>query len=266
MQEVTPLQNSNIQILVVEDNLVNQQILCLNLENLGYLSVVAENGVEALEILKTKKVDLIIMDCNMPKMDGYQATREIRKLKDTKISQIPIVALTANAMKGDREKCLAAGMDDYMTKPLKTEILKDMLEKWLSIRKNFDLEKKKEAGEGSQTVDLNTLRGLKDLQQAGKPDIIQKLITLFIESAESILSSIGQAAKNKDFKALAEGAHNLKSASANLGAFNLASLCSQLEELGDGNSPNTDPIKVQIQLESEFKKVKEVLLRIKENF
>ena len=129
--KVIPFQNK--RLLVVEDNLVNQQVARGRLERLGFEVQVAENGAAALEMLKAEQYDLIFMDCQMPVLDGYQATRRIREAEQrTMGSRIPIVAMTAHAMAGDREQCIRAGMDDYVAKPFKTEELKSILERWLN--------------------------------------------------------------------------------------------------------------------------------------
>ncbi len=120
-------------ILVVEDNKINQTVIGLNLEEMGYDFSVAENGVEALAYLSKNSYDLILMDCQMPEMDGFEATRQIRKLEDPAKSNIVIVALTANALKGDREKCLQAGMNEYLTKPVNTDELSKTLNHFLDI-------------------------------------------------------------------------------------------------------------------------------------
>ncbi|TNC90338.1 MAG: hybrid sensor histidine kinase/response regulator [Alcanivorax sp.] len=124
---------SNRKLLVVEDNLVNQQVARGRLEKMGFDVHVAENGATALEMLNQERYDLIFMDCQMPVLDGYQATRRIRETEQREAStRIPIVAMTAHAMAGDRDQCLRAGMDDYVSKPFKTEELKSILERWLN--------------------------------------------------------------------------------------------------------------------------------------
>jgi CheY-like chemotaxis protein len=122
-----------LRILLVEDNVVNQMLATKILEKRGHRVVVAGNGHEALEALLNENFHVVLMDVQMPIMDGYTATRKIRKWEgDVKAgeSRIPIIAMTAHAMKGDREKCLAAGMDDYVTKPIKPEILFPVIEQW----------------------------------------------------------------------------------------------------------------------------------------
>jgi signal transduction histidine kinase/CheY-like chemotaxis protein len=123
-----------LPILVAEDNRTNQKLACRMLERLGYQAVIASDGVEALELVKTETFGAILMDCQMPNLDGYQATGEIRKLPSP-MCDLPIIALTANAMKGDEMQCLVAGMDDYLTKPVQPAEVAEKLDKWLRSNK-----------------------------------------------------------------------------------------------------------------------------------
>jgi CheY-like chemotaxis protein/anti-sigma regulatory factor (Ser/Thr protein kinase) len=123
----------NANVLLVEDNPINQMVAQKMLEKVGLKAVLANNGVEALNILKEQSFDLVLMDCQMPEMDGFDATREIRKQDIRTLSEqrLPVVAMTANVMSGDREKCLDVGMDDYIGKPVQREHLETVLRKWL---------------------------------------------------------------------------------------------------------------------------------------
>jgi len=131
MDDTSP-SSQNFRILVAEDNQINQKVAAVMLKKLGYEADVVSNGALAVEALKTNSYDLILMDCQMPEMDGFQATAEIRnnpELDDFK--KIPIVAVTANAMIGDKAACLAAGMDDYISKPFRRDELDQVIKKWL---------------------------------------------------------------------------------------------------------------------------------------
>ena len=125
-------EGNNHAILLVEDNVVNQKVILRQLQKLGYSATVAANGREAVEAALHHRYSLILMDCQMPEMDGFEATRMIRTAECDAPFHTPIVAMTANAMRGDREACLAAGMDDYLSKPLRTTELGGMLERWRS--------------------------------------------------------------------------------------------------------------------------------------
>ncbi len=116
-------------ILVVEDNVVNQKVATAMLSRLGHEVAVVSNGVEAVAALDENRYDVVFMDCQMPEMDGYEATREIRRREGDR-RHTPIIAMTANAMKGDREKCLDAGMDDFMSKPIRREMIVEALARW----------------------------------------------------------------------------------------------------------------------------------------
>ena len=127
-----------VRILLAEDNIVNQKVAVKFLNKFGYNADVVTNGIEALAALSKELYDIVLMDCQMPEMDGYKATGEIRNSDSTVLNhQVPVIAMTANAMKGDREACLRAGMDDYLTKPFKPQELYDILEKWINLHPSY---------------------------------------------------------------------------------------------------------------------------------
>ncbi len=127
--------DSVIRILLTEDHLVNQKVALAMLKKLGYTHIdCALNGEEAVKAVQQQTYDIVLMDCQMPLMDGYEATRQIRKLEDARYQALPIVALTAHTMKGDDDKCYEAGMNDYLSKPVRVDELQQKLEKWLKIK------------------------------------------------------------------------------------------------------------------------------------
>lgn len=119
-------------ILIAEDNLINQKVIERMVQKLGYRADLVANGRAAIEAVSQSEYGLVFMDCQMPEMDGFEACREIRK-RESGAAHIPIVAITANAMKGDRERCLDAGMDDYVSKPFKQDDLKSVIRKWIPV-------------------------------------------------------------------------------------------------------------------------------------
>jgi CheY-like chemotaxis protein len=122
---------SGVRVLVAEDNAVNQRVTMLQLNKLGYRAELAATGIEVLEALERGDYDLVLMDCHMPEMDGYEATKKIRQ--NPRHSQVKIIAMTANAMQGDRERCLEAGMDDYISKPTQLNDLRDAIVRWAQV-------------------------------------------------------------------------------------------------------------------------------------
>ncbi len=203
------------RLLLAEDNVVNQKVACRTLEKLGYRVDVAPDGKAAVKAWETGRYDLILMDCQMPVLDGYEATREIRSLELTS-KRTPIVALTAHAMKGADIQCAAAGMDDYLTKPINREKLQSCLDRWLGTNSN------PEAMNGELTttnvvdtpVDWQALLDATDQDN----DLARELATLFIDSGLNSLKDIVAALEEGDYDRIGSAAHSLKGASANLHA------------------------------------------------
>ncbi|OYZ22294.1 MAG: hypothetical protein B7Y39_07780 [Bdellovibrio sp. 28-41-41] len=252
-------------ILVVEDNKVNQSVIGLNLEDLSYTFEIAENGAQAIEFLSGKSFDLVLMDCQMPEMDGYEATRQIRLSKASETSKIPIVALTANALKGDREKCLAAGMDDYLTKPIDVGALAQMLTKWLDRDRKSETKKEFQVKQenNSNVIDIQAIEKLRKLQKPGRPDIVAKLIDLFFESAHENVERIRMAIQKKELNRLSEASHALKSSAANVGAIEFSRLCLKLEEIGNGEESSEKMHELLNDFEKEFVLVLQELEKVK---
>jgi two-component system, sensor histidine kinase and response regulator len=214
-------------VLLVEDNLVNQKVAARYLERLGCTVEVAGNGADGLAAAAARHFDIILMDLQMPVMDGITATRKIRELET--LRQIPIIALTANAMTGDRERCEAAGMDDYLTKPIEVERLRTTLTKYgLALPESATAPSDvRSGGTGNlrPPIDLRALNELID----GDNEFARDLAVTFIESGEQQLAEMRLAAAKGDRETLARAAHKLKGACANIHAQSLESMAQRLE-------------------------------------
>ncbi len=202
------------RVLLAEDNPVNQQVALGNLRRLGYQPDVAANGFEALEATARKSYDIILMDCQMPELDGYQVTREIRQREGTG-RHAYIIAMTANAMVGDREKCLAAGMDDYVSKPLNRAELRAAM-----------LRGAAKAGAHLDEYPLGALAMDDDLEVA-------KWIELFVATAPGSIADMKRALGESHAADLSLAAHSLKGSCSNFGASALAEICARIEHTAD---------------------------------
>jgi len=226
-------------VLLAEDNITNQIVAEGMLELFGCKVDMAANGKEAVQAVKEQKYDLIFMDCQMPELDGYSATGEIREFeKLTGDAYTPIVALTAHAMSGDRERCISAGMDDYLSKPLCQVQLASVLEKWLAEKK-FDSEMAFEEVTTSKNVisdeihfDPNALQSYEILQKPGHPDVIAKLIDSYFESAFDLLPSMERAVQSRNAEDLFKAAHTMKTNNSMVGAIRMTEICIELEKKG----------------------------------
>jgi CheY-like chemotaxis protein len=208
-------------ILLVEDNLINQQVALGILQIQGYKVTVANNGREALEAHAQGAFDLILMDCHMPEMDGFEATVELRKREQAAGSRrVPIVALTANAMAQDREECLNAGMDDHLSKPFSMQTMQDMLERWMP--------RVPAQAPSDEVLDRKVLDELARLLD-GQPELLARTIELYLAESPKLIQKMRQAAAANDAPEIARSAHSLKSSSANLGAKVLSRYCGDIE-------------------------------------
>ncbi len=204
--------NNKVKILVVEDNEVNQKLIVKLLNKFGYSCDIAVNGADAVKSYKAKWYDLILMDCQMPVMDGYKATKEIRKIENN-IKHTPIVALTAHALEGDLEKCLDAGMDDYLSKPVNARKLASILTGHLSVQKE-DVSKM-----------INDV-----VQDIGfTEDETRELIVEFLEEVPENITKIKDAVNKNEWEIAINVSHTMKGASLNLRIDKLNKLFKLLE-------------------------------------
>ncbi len=229
------------RVLLVEDNSVNREVSVGMLELIGYRVTVAENGRQALTASATEAFDLILMDCQMPVMDGFTATTAIRaRERDRNASHVPIVALTANAMDGDRERCLAAGMDDYLSKPFSQQALADMLARWQPVHPSVQTSPSQPDTEllaattphqaaPAGPIDRTAWAAIAALQRPGQPNLLHKSFGLYLSSSHTQVENLQRAVQQQDLQSMLMAAHTLKSSSAMLGASGLAALAGQLE-------------------------------------
>jgi CheY-like chemotaxis protein len=245
-------------ILLVEDNLINQQVALGILQIQGYSVTVVNNGREALDAHAQGAFDLILMDCHMPEMDGFEATREIRAREAaSKAKRMPIVALTANAMAQDREACLKAGMDDHLSKPFSMATLQDMLDRW-TPRSAPAPAAAAPAKTGTGVIDRKVLDELSKVRTNGKPELLARVINLYLTESPKLLQKLKQAAGAANASDIAASAHSLKSSSANVGAKALSRYCADLE--ASARRADTDEArKILAKVESEHGSVQNAL-------
>ena len=253
------------RVLVVEDNVVNQKVAVRMLEKLGYRADVAANGKEALEAVRQRPYGAILMDCQMPVMDGFEATARIREaLPD---DHVPILAMTAHAMAGDRERALDAGMDDYLSKPVLREQLEDMLANWMpatvpapdatprfhapTLSHSDDTMSSLPAPQDDPSpIDESVLDELRQFQDVDGPDILDELIGIFLADTPPRLVAMAQSVADEDATGAEHAAHALKSSCAQLGALVLSDICRRIEALGrSGELSGADLLAEQARLE-----------------
>jgi len=239
------------RILLAEDNAINQAVAVGILRKLGCDVDVVENGLEALRARKSGQYELVLMDCQMPEMDGYEATRGIREWETqdrtdssaaadqaeppgtTPVDRIHIVAMTASAMGKDRERCLEAGMDDYIAKPVTPEVMLDILAKWLSQQPESQAHEAPD--EARRTDDSFDAKGL--LQRLmGDRALAKQIIAAFLDDMPRQIADLRQNAEQPDITAFRNRAHTIKGAAANIGAPSLRELASQAEEASAENT------------------------------
>ena len=254
---------SAARVLVAEDNLINQKLTVRMLEKLGVQSDVVGNGQEALAALARGSYAVVLMDCQMPLVDGFEATRLIRQ-RETAIQEsaaagspemrhIAIVALTANAMQGDRERCLAAGMDDYLTKPVRKEDLKGVLDRWIPVSIQSQVAHAGGAEHRSDGTDAEPLPLIFDVAATlrnlgGDTTLLEELVALFLQRYPAMLEEIRAALASRDQEAVEQAAHALKGTAGNLCASEVALSAGQLDALGRLGTLAEGPI-IYVQLE-----------------
>jgi CheY-like chemotaxis protein len=250
---------------LAEDNVVNQRVAIKQLNKLGFSADAVANGLEVLSALQRAPYDIIIMDCQMPEMDGYEVTRRIRQSGSDSYIHLRaapyIIALTANALPDDRARCAEVGMNDYLTKPLHLHDLEMAMQRALfKIQPNVEIASPGpfDPETGSEALDKAIINGLKELREPGQPDPLAELTELFFKDARPRLDAMAAAAAAGDMATLGATAHTLKGSASNLGARRLSALCAILEKqakTGDAEGAR----RTLAEVRPEFEKVEQIL-------
>jgi len=274
----------NYRVLLAEDNAVNRELVKTILERLGFRVDTVTDGEEAFAAFLERPYDLILMDCQMPRLDGYQTARRIRDREKAGAAgePIPIIALTAHAFEGEREKCLEAGMDDYLSKPFGQPQLQELLRHWLKLevppkavdqREPTEMERGRTSshspvpegdqppsppGDSVEPLDQGVLERIRALETDETSDILKSVVEIYFHETPLLLRALREAAEAGNSTGLKGTAHSLKSSSANLGAKKLANLCEELERAAKTGDVS-DALRRVSEIESTYGRVREAL-------
>jgi PAS domain S-box-containing protein len=257
-----PMAGLSLRILIAEDNEVNQKVALHQLKKLGFSADAVANGKAALAALRQQDYDLVFMDCQMPELDGYEATARLRKIEAGK-RRTWIVAMTANTLEGDREKCFAAGMDDYVAKPVKTNDMLGALSRY--VQRTDQVPAAEAAAPAEQpaaqgpAVDATALASFREMDD-GEGRVLDQLIAAFLDNTPKVIADANRALEQRAALQVARCAHSLKGSCSNFGASAMRDACQRLEILaGTGNLAGAPEMLSQIQ--SEFERVHAALER-----
>ena len=250
--ESTNTPSKSARILLVEDNAVNQKIALRQLQDLGYTVDAATNGLEGLEALSQFAYDVVLMDCQMPEMDGYEATREIRR-REGESRHTTIIAMTDNAVESCRERCFQSGMDDYLNKPARQEDLAALLEHWTQPS-SAKMDASANEYAPARVIDREVINRIRRLTKGTAPEFLPGMIDLFIKDSPARINRMKEALWHDDAEALAQAAHSLKGSSGQVGARRMHALCDIIEERSRAGSMR-GATALLLTLEEEFGRV-----------
>jgi len=255
----------DIRVLVAEDNSTNQEIALAILESAGIFVEIAKNGKEAVEAVHKSHFDAVLMDIQMPEMDGYEATKIIRQ--DSRFTSLPIIAMTAHAMKGDEEKCIEAGMDGYISKPINQEKLFYVIWKSMKLQEPLSAEDPEAISENTEVAEVGDLPArlpginIEDALRSLNidKDIFKGILIKFLESNKDTINKIRSAFEGKDWESLMQLAHSLKGSSANIGANELQEAAYELEKASRDGDVKPPALFLIEKVEAALKQVQESL-------
>jgi len=261
----------NASVLVAEDNPVNQEVAKMMLEVMGCRVAQAENGKQAVEMALRSPYDLILMDCQMPEMDGFEATGMIRQNEQDGngirggMPRVTIIAMTGNSTDEDRSLCLSRGMDDFLRKPFTFEDLRRMLARWLPVELAQTTRQQEDISfiTEDSPIDYRYLDNIRSLQRDGGPDILGRVLHSYLCESPRTIEQLGTAVDADNREVIRAVAHRFKSGSANVGALRLAEICRELE-----NNASTDTVSEKMiiltRLEKEYEAVKVALTAVRQ--
>ncbi len=264
---------SKLKILIAEDSLINQKVALHQLRSFGYDAEVAGNGKEVLDLLECIDYDIILMDCQMPELDGYETTIAIRNLNSDK-NKVVIIAMTANALKEDRDRCIACGMDDYLSKPIRKENLAQKLAEWETrIFASDTVSSLESTTQTTQAIAVTETKSINSLEEAtinssqqlidweyidsigdGSEEFTQELMLAFFESISQSLAQLEKAIVNRNAREIELAAHSIKGSSGNMGVSSIAAIAHEIEKLG--HNQNLDKV------EALFERIQDLFLQI----
>ncbi|MEM8994480.1 MAG: ATP-binding protein [Acidobacteriota bacterium] len=283
-----PADNRHVRILVAEDNPVNRTVALGQLEELGYTAQAVKNGQEVLRALDRETFDIVLMDCQMPELDGYETSRRLRRLEAVSSSsrRVTVIAVTAHAMKGDRERCLNAGMDDYLAKPFRVSELAAVLERWrpvtpgapqesivatsqLDVREGPPPSAPPPAKKGPEEwLDLRTLVSLRELGAKTGRDMLGRVTDTFLRTSAEQMDSLASARGRGDIETLVRDSHSLKGSAAAAGAPRLAAAAAKVEGRlrEDPDAAIDDALDIlSASYEQTIKRLREAVLSMKDD-